>query len=125
MGLGGRSLLSRVGLGDGVSLGGRGRGDSRWCVFGGGIAINRLPEAAACCVCGLVSGGAAGACGGGTAGGGGGGGVALAGGRGVPVGVVGVACARRAVLAVPGWLWCRDVRQRRWDGRPGGAVVRR
>ena len=29
---GGWSSLSRMGSGDGVSLGGRGRGDSRWCV---------------------------------------------------------------------------------------------
>ena len=54
MGWGGRSSLSRVGSGDGVSCGGRGRG----CVcVGGGIDINRLMGAAVCCVCGLVSGG--------------------------------------------------------------------
>ena len=96
------------------------------CV-GGGIDINRLVEAAACCVCGLVPGG-----------GGGGGGVGLAllvlggaglvvvlaWGLGVPVGCVGVACARRAVLAAPGWSWCRGVGGRRPHGRPGGAVVR-
>ena len=34
-------------------------------------------------------------------------GVVLAGGLGVPVGCVGVACVRRAVLAVFDWLWCR------------------
>ena len=96
------------------------------CV-GGGIDINWLVLAAVCCVRGLVSGG-------------GGGGVVwgwhcwwvqgvglrvmLAGGLGVPVGRVGVACVRPAVLAVPGWLWCRGVGGRRLHGRPGGAVVR-
>ena len=35
MGWGGWSSLSRVGSGDGVSCGGRGRGDSRWCVSAG------------------------------------------------------------------------------------------
>ena len=35
MGWGGWSSLSRVGSGDGVSLGGRGRGGSRWCVSAG------------------------------------------------------------------------------------------
>ena len=52
-------------------------------------------------------------------------GVVLAGGLGVPVDRVGVACVRRAVLAVPGWLRCRGVGGRRPHGRPGGAVVRR
>ena len=52
-------------------------------------------------------------------------GVALPGGLGVPVGRVGVACERRAVLAVPGWLRCRGVGGRRPHGRPGGAAVRR
>ena len=52
-------------------------------------------------------------------------GVALSGGLGVPPGRVGVACARRAVLAVPGWLRCRGAGGRRPHGRPGGAVVRR
>ena len=51
MGWGGWSSLSRVGSGDGVSCGGRGRGDSRWR-----IDVNWLVLAAACCVCGLVSG---------------------------------------------------------------------
>ena len=51
-------------------------------------------------------------------------GVVLAGGLGVPVGRVGVACLRLAVLAVPSWLWCRAVGRRRLHGRPGGAVVR-
>ena len=98
------------------------------CV-GGGIDINPQVGAAACCVCGLVSGRERG----------GGGGVevallvwggaavvvALAGGMGIPVGCVGVACARRAVVAVPGWLRCRGVGRGRPHGRPGGAVVRR
>ena len=35
MGCGGWSSLSRVGSGDGVSFGGRGRGDSRWYVSAG------------------------------------------------------------------------------------------
>ena len=51
-------------------------------------------------------------------------GVALAGGLGVPVGRVGVACVRRAVLAVPGWLRRRRMGGRRPHGRPVGAVVR-
>ena len=91
------------------------------CV-GGGIDVNWLVLAAACCVRGLVSGG----------GvevvllvvGGAGVGVVLAGGLGVPVGRVGVACVRRAVLAVLDWLWCRGVGGRRPHGRPGGDVVR-
>ena len=97
------------------------------CV-GGGIDINRLLGAAACCVCGLFSGGGGG--GGGGVGvallvvGGAGVSVVLAGGLGVPVGCVGVACVRRAVLAVPGWLRCRGVGERRPHGHPGGAVVR-
>ena len=96
------------------------------CV-GGGIDINRLVGAAACCVCGLVSGGGAGGGGLGFALlvlGGAGLGVVLAGGLGVPVGCVGAACVRRAVLTVPGWLRCRGVGGRRPHGRPGGAVVR-
>ena len=51
-------------------------------------------------------------------------GVVLAGGLGVPVGRVGVACVRRAALAVLDWLWCRGVGGRRAHERPGGAVVR-
>ena len=51
-------------------------------------------------------------------------GVVLAGGLGVPVGRVGVACVRRAALAVLDWLWCRGVGGRRPHERPGGAVVR-
>ena len=82
------------------------------CV-GGGIHVNWLVLAAACCVRGLVSGG-----------GRGGGGVGVAGGLGVPVGRPGVACVRRAALAVLDWLWCRGVGGRRPHGRPGGAVVR-
>ena len=95
------------------------------CV-GGGIDVNWLVLAAACCVRGLVSGGA----GGGGVGvallvvGGAGVGVVLAGGLGVPVGRVGVACVLRAALAVLDWLWCRGVGGRRLHGRPAGAVVR-
>ena len=51
-------------------------------------------------------------------------GVALAGGLGVPVGRVGVACVRRVGLAVPDWFWCRGVGGRRPYECPGGAVVR-
>ena len=96
------------------------------CV-GGGIDVNWLVLAAACCVRGLVSGGGRG--GGGVkvallVGGGAGVGVVLAGGLGVPVGRVGVACVRRAALAVLDWLWCRGVGGRRPHERPGGAVVR-
>ena len=72
------------------------------CV-GGGIDINWLVEAAACCVRGLVPGWGRGGGGVGVAllvVGGAGVGVVLAGGLGVPVGRVGVACVRRAVLAV-------------------------
>ena len=56
--------------------------------------------------------------------GGAGAGVALAGGLGVPVGRVGVACVRRVALAVLDWFWCRGVGGRRPHERPGGAVVR-
>ena len=109
MGLGGWSSLLRVGSGDGVSCGGRGRGGLAVVCVGRGININRLVEAAACCVCGLVPGGGAGGGGMGVAllvVGGAGSGVVLAGGLGVPVGLVGVACVRPAVLAAPGSLWC-------------------
>ena len=96
------------------------------CV-GGSIDINRLMGAAACCVYRLVSGGGRGGGGVGVAPlvvGGAGVGVVLAGGLGVPVGRVGVACVRLAVLAPPGWLRCRGVGGRLPHGRPGGAVVR-
>ena len=98
------------------------------CV-GGGIDVNWLVLAAACCVRGLVSGGGGGRGGGGVGVallvvGGAGVGVLLAGGLGVPVGRVGVACVRRAALAVLDWLWCRGVGGRRPHERPGGAVVR-
>ena len=56
--------------------------------------------------------------------GGAGSGVVLAGGLGVPVGRVDVACVRRAALAVLDWLWCRGVGGRRPHERPDGAVVR-
>ena len=96
------------------------------CV-GGGIDINRLVGAAPGCVCGLFSGG--GGAGGGVGVallvvGGAGVGVVLARGLGIPVGRVGVAWVRSAVLAVPGWLQCRGVGLRRPHGCPGGAVVR-
>ena len=120
---GGWSSLSRVGSGDGVSCGGRGRGDSRWRVSAGvstSIGWCWLPRVASVAwsrggggvgVALLVVGGA-------------GVGVVLAGGLGVPVGRVGVACVRRAALAVLDWLWCRGVGGRRPHERPGGAVVR-
>ena len=98
------------------------------CV-GGGIDVNWLVLAAACCVRGLVSGG--GGAGGGVVWGwhcwwvgGAGVDVVLARGLAVPVGRVGVASVRRAVLAVLDWLWCRGVGGRRPHGSPGGAVVR-
>ena len=63
---------------------------------------------------------------GGAAGGGGVGGagvgVVLAGGPGVPVGRVGVACVRRGGLAVLDWLWCRGAGGGRPHEPPG--VVR-
>ena len=96
------------------------------CV-GGGIDVNWLVLAAACCVRGLVLGaGAGGGCVGVTllVVGGAGVGVVLAGGLGVPVGRVVVASVRRAALAVLDWLWCRGVGGGRPHGRPGGAVVR-
>ena len=97
-----------MGSGDGVLLGGRGRGDSRWCVSAGaGVAG----------VGGDVGGvrpwpGLGGGAGGDGVGaallvvGGAGVGAVLDGSRGVLPGRVGVACACRAVLAVPGWLRC-------------------
>ena len=88
------------------------------CV-GGGIDVNWLVLAAACCVRGLVSGGGRGGGGVGVAllvVGGAGVGVVLAGDLGVPVGRVGVACVRRAALAVLDWLWCRGVGERRPHG---------
>ena len=96
------------------------------CV-GEGIDVNWLVLAAACCVRGLVSGGGRGGGGVGVAllvVGRAGVGVVLAWGLGVPVGCVGVACVRRAALAVFDWLWCWGVGGRRPHGRPGGAVVR-
>ena len=50
-------------------------------------------------------------------------GVVLAGGLGVPVGRVGVACVRRAALAVLDWLWYRGVGGRRPHGCVGGTVA--
>ena len=125
VGWGGWSSLSRVGSGDGASCGGRGRGDSRWRVSAGvstSIGWCWLPRVASV------------AWSRGGAGGGGVGvallvvagvktGVVLAGGPGVPVGRVGVACVRRAALAVLDWLWCRGVGGRRPHERPGGGVV--
>ena len=96
------------------------------CV-GGGIDVNWLVLAAACCVRGLVSGGGAEGGGVGVAllvVGGAGVGVVLAEGLGVPVGRVGVACVRRAALAVLDWLWCRGMGEKRPHERPGWAVVR-
>ena len=66
--------------------------------------------------------------GGGAAGGGGVGGpgvgVVPAGGPGVSVGRVGVACVCRVALAVLDWLRCRGAGGRRPHEPPGGAVVR-
>ena len=123
---GGGSSLSRVGSGDGVSCGGRGRGNSRWRVSAGAttsIGWCWLPRVAS------VAWSRGGAGGGGVGPallvvGGAGVGVVLAWVLGVPVGRVGVACVRRAVLAVFDWLWCRGVGPRRPHGRPGRAVVR-
>ena len=128
MGWGGWFTLSRVGSGDGVSCGGRGRGDSRWRVSAGvstSIGWCWLPRVAS------VAWSRGGGGGGGVVWGwrcwwlgGAGVGVVLAGGLGVPVGRVGVACVRRAALVVLDWLWCRGVGGRRPHERPGGAVVR-
>ena len=127
MGWGGWSSLSRVGSGDGVSCGGRGRGDSRWRVSAGvstSIGWCWLPRVVS------VAWSRGGAGGGGGVGvallgvGGAGLGVVPAGGLGVPVGRVGVACVRRAALAVLDWLWCRGVGGSRPHERPDGAVVR-
>ena len=96
------------------------------CV-GGGIDVNWLVLAAACCVVAWSRGGGGGGGGVGVAllvVGGAGVGVVLAWGPGVPVGRVGVACVHRAALAVLDWLWCRGVGGRRPHERPGGAVVR-
>ena len=73
VGWGGWSSLSRVGSSDGVSCGGRGRGDSRWRVSTG---HRRRLAGAGCRVLrswpGLGGGGGGGWCGGGAVGGGGG-----------------------------------------------------
>ena len=103
------------------------------CV-GGGIDVNWLVLAAPCCVRGLVSGKGAGRGGVGVAllvVGGAGVGVVLAVGLSVPVGRVGVACVRRAGLAVLDWLWCRvwvgggrmSVRVGRWSVCNGWLLV--
>ena len=108
--VGGRwSLLSRAGSGDGVSLGGRGRGDLQWCVSAGtgdGGGLWGSPRGASVA---WSRGGGRGGVGVGAAllvVGGAGVGVVLDGSLGVPPGRMGVACARRAVLVVPGWLRC-------------------
>ena len=105
---GGWLSMSRVGSGDGVSCGGRVRGESRWCVSAGASTSTgwwRLPRVASV----AWSRGGAGRGGVGVAllvVGGTGVDVVLTGGLGVSLGRVGVACVRRAVLAAPGWLWC-------------------
>ena len=103
-----------------------GRGDTRWRVSAGGSTSIGWCWLL-CCVRGLVSGGGAG----GVVWGwhcwwwaGAGVGVVPAGGLGALVHRVGVVCVPRAVLAVPGWLWCRGVGGWRPRGRPAGAVVR-
>ena len=126
VGLGGWSSLSRVGSGDGVSCGGRGKGDSWWRVSAGvstSIGWCWLPRVVSV----AWSRGGAGRGGAGVAllvVRGAGVGVVLAGGLGVPVGRVGVACVRRVALAVLDWLWCRGVDGRRPHERRAGAVVR-
>ena len=60
MGWWGWMSLSRVGSGDVVSCGGRGRGEFAVACVGGGIDVNWLVLAAACCIRGLVSGGGGG-----------------------------------------------------------------
>ena len=75
---GGGLSLSRVGCGDGVSLGGRWRGDSWWCVSAGAsqsIGWWGLPRGASVAL--SRGGGGRGRCGGSTAGGGGGRGCVL------------------------------------------------
>ena len=102
-------------------------GGVRVACVGGGIDVNWLVLAAACCVRGLISGGGGGGGGVGLALlvlGGAGVGVVRAGGLGVPVGRVGVGCVRSSVRAVLDWFWCRGVGGRQPHGRPGRAVVR-
>ena len=101
---GGWSSLSRVGSGDGASLGGRGRADSRWCVSAGASpSIGWWGPPRGASVAWSRGGG-----GGGGVGvallvvGGAGVGIALVGSLGVPRGRLGVACACRTVLVVPG-----------------------
>ena len=97
------------------------------CV-GRGIAIDRLVGVSVWCVFGLVSEGGRGGGGVGVAllvAGGAGVGVALVGSLGVPPSGLGVACACRTVLVVPGWLRCRGTGGRRPHGHLGGAVVRK
>ena len=88
------------------------------CV-GGGWGWRAFMGVSAWCVCGLVSGG--GWCGGGNAGWGEGAGMGAVLDRslGVSQGRLGVACACRAVLAVPGWLRCRSTGGRWLPGHPG------
>ena len=134
-----RRLVVRGVMGGVVWVGGGGRRCRAWglvmgslvAVVGGGIrggvCRRGYGRQLAGCVRGLVSGGGAGGGGVGVAllvVGGAGVGVVLAGGLGVPVGRVGVACVRRAALAVLDWLWSRGVGGRRPHERPGGAVVR-
>ena len=94
---------------------------------GGGIDINRLVGAAACCVCGLVFRGGRGGGGVGSAllvVGGAGVGVALARGLGVPLGPVGVACVPRCgscgpwLVAVPRCGWEAAAWASRWGCGP-------
>ena len=112
MGWGGWLSLSRVGSGDGVSCGGRGRGDSRWRVSAGAstsIGWCWLPRVASVA---WSRGGGRGWCGGGAVDGGGGGGGCCAGwGSGRPCGSCGCcACAPCGpcgswLVVVPGCGW--------------------
>ena len=127
MGWGGRLSFSRVGSGDGVSLGGcrrvnpggvcrRGLGVAG---LGGGLCVVRLwpgpgggAEGDVVGVALLVAGGA-------------GMGAVLDRSLGVLLGRVGVACACRAVLADPGLPRWRGMAGRWLPGHPGRPVVRR
>ena len=93
------------------------------CV-GGGWGLRGLVGVSARCVCGLVPGGR------GNCVGvalqvvwGQGNGAALEGSLGVLLGCVGVACACRAILALPGWPRCRGKAGRWLLLNPGWTVV--
>ena len=123
VGWGGWSSLSHVGSGDGVSCGGRGRGDSRWRVLAGAstsIGWCWLPRVAS--VAWSRGGGGGGWCGGGAVGGGGGGGGCCAGwGSGSSLWVVLVlrVCAVRPLRFLTGCcagVWVGGGRMSVWVG---------